>query len=96
MKTLLYSLRNWLMFQTPRQLSHQLGWALKCHFVSDDPVSDAKHLVTEVLLVSVGLSHVGGDPITPWTYLTVLQKDIIAKVQTAGYKVFLSGRWAAE
>lgn len=96
MKTILYSLRNWLMFQTHRKLNHQFAWALKCYFVSGDPVADAKHLATEVMLASVGLSHVVGDPITPYTYLTALQKSVIAQVQSVGYKVFLSGRWDAD
>lgn len=95
MKTLIYSLRNWLMFQTHRQLSHQYAWVLKCHFVSNDQVADTKNLVTEMMLASVGLSHITGDPITKRTYLTKIQKNILKIVTDAGYQVYLSGRWDA-
>lgn len=89
LRALFYSVKHVLLYRTPREVSQQTLRCVTKDIKCSTDIQSCKTLITNLMLLGVGLRVASDDAraISRFTYLTPLQRELIALVTPYGFKV---------
>ena len=89
LRALLYSVKHFLLYRTPRKVSQRTLRRAMQHIKCSTDLQSCQTLITNLMLLGVGLRVATDDAraISRFTYLTPLQRELIALVTPYGFKV---------